>query len=612
VITNWSQLHLMRPEWLWALLPALILAALLWRARNRDGGWDEVISAELLPYLVGKSASTRGPNLLPFILLGWVLAVLAAAGPSWEKIPQPIHQKQDAMVLVLDLSYSMKAGDLSPSRLGRAQQKLLDLLARRREGQTGLVAYAGDSHIVTPLTDDNPTIANLLPVLSPDMMPIPGSDTAAAIEQAIELLRSAGISQGQIVLVTDGVSEESTARVEDLLDGSGVQLTVVGVGTAIGAPIPLSRGGFLKDSSDTIVIPKLDQGALRALASAVGGRYLNIQIDDSDLDDLLSDTALPGEGETLALDRTADAWDDQGYLLILLLLPLVLPLFRRGWVLCLLPVVFLGAPESAQAQTWDNLWFTPNQQGLRALQQGDTKTAAELFEDPEWAGTAAYQGEEFEAATKHFSETDTSNSWYNRGNAAAKNGKLEEAIEAYEESLTLEPDQVDAIENLALLKKMQEQQEQQQEQEEGEDGEEQENEDEESSDQQQPGEPGDSDEPQEGEQNPSDQQQEPHDPSESEEDQNPADGDGADEENEQEQDAPEQDADPEETGAEEEEAAAAQAEEASPEDQEKEQAMEQWLRRIPDDPSGLLREKFKFESQQRQTQGDREENESYW
>ncbi|MEH6570389.1 MAG: VWA domain-containing protein, partial [Halioglobus sp.] len=256
-----SQLHFMRPEWLWALVPAVIFIFLLWRQRQNSGGWSEVIAPDLLPFLVGDNTASRGPNLLPFIMLAWLLAVLGAAGPSWKKIPQPIHQKQDAMVLVLDLSYSMKAGDLAPSRLDRARQKLLDLLQLRKEGQTGLIAYAGDSHIVTPLTDDNPTIANLLPVLSPDMMPVPGSNTPAAMAQAIDLMHSAGVSQGQIILVTDGVDEDARIAVQKLLKGSGMQLSVLGVGTATGAPIPLSRGGFLKDDSGTIVIPTLNQSA---------------------------------------------------------------------------------------------------------------------------------------------------------------------------------------------------------------------------------------------------------------------------------------------------------------------------------------------------------------
>ena len=101
------ELHLMRPEWLWALLPALVLGILLWRARDQRGNWQTVIAPDLLRHLVGENAGTGSRNLLPLILLGWLLAILAMTGPSWEKIPQPVLQKQDALVLLLDLSYSM-------------------------------------------------------------------------------------------------------------------------------------------------------------------------------------------------------------------------------------------------------------------------------------------------------------------------------------------------------------------------------------------------------------------------------------------------------------------------------------------------------------------------
>jgi Ca-activated chloride channel family protein len=310
----------------------------------------------------------------------------------------------------------------------------------------------------------------------------------------------------------------------------------------------------------------------------------------------------------VALDRTADTWDDQGYLLVLLLLPLVLPLFRRGWILCLLPIVLFTAPESARAQGWDSLWFTPDQQGQRALQQGDNKAATELFENPEWAGTAAYQGEEFETAAKYFSEGNSGADWYNRGNALAKDGQIDEAIEAYKESLSLHPGQLDAEENLALLEQLKQQQEQQ---------EQQDNEDQQQSDEQKDSDNQDSSaqsgEQQDGEQNPPDQDQgeesppgedEPEDPTENE--------DSGQEEEEEPGDSSEQEDEQQESSEQEEDVTPAQAEEASPEDQEEEQAMEQWLRRIPDDPSGLLREKFKYESQQRQARGDGRKNESYW
>jgi len=265
------EFHLMRPQWLWMLAPALVLLVLIWRRRKHSGSWSAVISAELLPHLVGEQAGGRNRNWLPVIALGWVLAAVAASGPSFHKIPLPVNQKQDALVLVLDLSYSMKSADLAPSRMDRARQKLLDLLKQRREGQTGLIAYAGDAHIVTPLTDDTLTIANLLPALNPDMMPLPGSDAAAGVRQAVDLLHSAGIRQGKILLVTDGLGAGDSRAIAKAIAGSGAELAIIGVGTSTGAPIPLPSGGFVKDQQGTIVMPGLDEEALQKLADDTGG-----------------------------------------------------------------------------------------------------------------------------------------------------------------------------------------------------------------------------------------------------------------------------------------------------------------------------------------------------
>jgi Ca-activated chloride channel family protein len=594
----------MRPEWLWSLVPALILMLLLWRQRGRNGGWSDVIAPELLTHLVGERAGPRSTNLLPLVFIGWVLAALAASGPSWQKIPQPIHQKQDALVLALDLSYSMKSGDIVPSRLDRARQKLLDLLEQRREGQTGLIAYAGDAHIVTPLTDDTPTIANLLPALHPDMMPVPGSDPAAAVAQAVELLHSAGIRQGKILLVTDGVSDKDRKGIVKALKGTGIHLGIMGVGTATGAPIPLPRGGFLKDQAGTIVMPSLDEKNLHALASASGGRYRRMQIDDSDLDYLLDETALPERELTLALDRTADTWDDQGYLFILLLLPLVLGLFRRGWVLSLLPLLLVVQPEPAHAQSWDDLWLTADQQGQRALQRGDNEAASILFENQDWAGTAAYRSGDFETATGHFSENNGADGWYNSGNALARSGELDDAITAYKESLALEPDREDARENLALLEQLKEQQEQQEQEQQDKD---QKNEDQDQ-DQQQEQDQGQQQSDQESEQDKDQQQQQQQDEKQGQQERDSEPGD-EDQQSDQEQQQSEPQQDEPRDGEQEQQAEATLAD---PQEQERDQAMEQWLRRVPDDPSGLLREKFRYESRQRQEQGNRKDDETYW
>lgn len=605
--------HLMRPEWLWALLPAFILGTLLWRQRGRNASWNEVIDAQLLPLLVGDKAAPRSTNLMPLILLGWVLAVIAASGPSVSKIAQPIMQKQDALVIVLDLSYSMKSADLAPSRLDRTRQKLLDLLKQRKEGQTGLIAYAGDAHIVTPLTDDTRTIANLLPALNPDMMPVPGSDPVAAIEQAVALLHSAGINQGRVLLVTDDIPKKHHQGILESLSGSGANLAVMGVGTRTGAPIPLPRGGFLKDESGTIVMPVLDERGLNTFAGTAGGRYMSMQVDGSDLDFLLAETLTATAQQTMMLDRSADTWEDQGYVLIVLLLPLALALFRRGWILVLLPVLMFAQPPPARADLWQDLWLTPDQQGQRALQQEQYDTASQLFDNPDWAGTAAYRGEDYERAQEMFSTGDSADAWYNRGNALARSGDLENAIEAYKTSLERLPEQADALENIALLEQLQQQQQQQQEQ-----SQDQQQDNDQDQDQDQENQQQQSDQQQQNQQqdssanNDSSNEQQPPASDEQQQDQEQRDGEQSSnpEQQETEQQQPQEDPDQSEQPSPEEQQA--QMAEVDPEQQEKDQAMEQWLRRIPDDPSGLLREKFRYESQQRQQQGARRDDEIYW
>lgn len=600
MMTLLADFHLMRPEWLWSLVPAALLSISLLYFRAKGGSWNDIISPQLLPFLVGKQEASRGPNLLPIIFLAWIIAAFAAAGPAWKKLPQPIHQKQDALILVLDLSYSMMAQDLSPSRLVRARQKILDLLKQRGEGQTGLIAYAGDAHIVTPLTDDNPTIANLVPALNPTMMPVPGSNPAAAIDQAIELLHSGGISDGQILLITDGVDDKSARAITDKLQNSGASFAVMGIGSRSGAPIPLPQGGFIKDADGTIVTPTLDESALRSLAAKNNGNYARMTLDDNDLQRLLQAT-LPDAGQqTLTLDRTADAWEDMGYILVFLLLPVVLALFRRGWVMCLIPVVFMVSPQDASAQSWDDLWLTPDQQGQKALQSSDNEAATSLFKNPDWAATAAYRNEDFERATEEFSKSDSADSWYNRGNALAKAGKLDDAVKAYEKSLELAPQQVDATENLELLKKLKEQQEQEDQDQDQEDEQDKDKQEQNQDQKDQSGEQQNSDD----QSDPSDQQQDPQDPQDDEKQ--------PDSEEDPQEDEGKEEPPPEEQDAQEQAAEQAQAEEASEEDKEQDQAMEQWLRRVPDDPSGLLREKFKYESRQREQQGNRTNNEIYW
>ncbi|MEM8941349.1 MAG: VWA domain-containing protein, partial [Pseudomonadota bacterium] len=458
-----ANFHFLRPLALLMWLPVIALGVLLWRHRNRTETWSQVIAPELLPYLLTGSPQKRSRSARPILIVAWCLATIGAAGPSWEQLPKPVLQKQDAMILLMDLSLSMLATDLAPSRADRVRRKLLDLLRERDEGLTALVAYAGDAHVVAPLTDDNPTIANLLPALNPTMMPLPGSDPVDAVRRAVELLDSAGVRRARLLLVTDGVTQGDVDGIADLLRNRPVQLMVMGVGTRSGAPIGLPEGGFLKNESGDIVVPKLEESVLRQLAAETSGQYRTMSVDDSDLELLLDTPFSMSDEDTIDLDRRADQWQDAAHWFVLPLLLVSLVSFRRGMVAALLVGILLPNQE-AEAFEWQDLWLNADQQGKAALDAGDAEAAANLFTQNDWRAKAQFEAGDYETAGKTFGETATADGWYNRGNALAAQGELDKAITAYKKSLALQPESEDAQKNIETLEKLKEEQQQQQQQ----------------------------------------------------------------------------------------------------------------------------------------------------
>lgn len=451
--TLWQDFHWLRPHWFWALLPLALLLWYLWRQQRKGGEWHAVIAPQLLPHLLVNERTARLQDGRWLLLgLGWLIAVLALAGPTWEQLPQPVTQRDHAVVVVLDLSHSMYAEDVPPSRLIRARHKVLSLLEQQPEALVGLVVYAGDAHVVAPLTDDHNTIAHLLPALSPDIMPIPGSDAAAGLALATELIQRHGLQQGQLLLMTDGVDAATAARIARQLP-PGLRLSVLGIGTSAGAPIALP-GGYLKDQQGKIVVARLQRAPLRELAHSGGGRYRDIQLEDDDLTALLDTEAPWHTGRRAPVDsRSHDLWLDRAPWLAAGLLPLAALAFRRGWLLALLPLLCLpGHP--AQALEWRDLWQRPDQQGATLWQQGEHEAAAEHFHDPAWRGSALYRAGEYSAAAAAFATQDTAQAHYNRGNALAHAGELEQAVAAYNEALARDPEFHQAADNKALVEEL--------------------------------------------------------------------------------------------------------------------------------------------------------------
>ncbi|MDI9736939.1 VWA domain-containing protein [Stutzerimonas stutzeri] len=557
--------HLLRPWWL-AIVP--LLAWLLWRLWHRQlqvGRWQR-----LLPEAFHAALLTRGRlrhSRLPWLALGlaWLLAVIALLGPSWQRFEQPSIKRSDPLVVLLEVTPSMLAADVAPTRLEQAKRKLLDLLERRQDVQTAVVVFAGSAHTLVPLSDDLATTRNLLAAVHPALMPEPGQRADLAVARGLELLRQAGLGRGRLLLIGSSLDQHERSAIATLLQGQGERLLMLGVGTEQGAPIAGENGSLLKDTNGAILIPRLDNAGLQRFAAELGGRYRQARLGDEDLAAL----GLLDQAGTLQRDDEVtrlEAWLDQGYWLLLPLLLLAALAGRRGWLFCL-PLLLLQ-PQPASAFEFEDLWLRRDQQGQRLLEAEQPAKAAERFADRRWQAMALYEAGDYAGAAERFAEGNTAADHYNRGNALARDEALEAAIEAYEQALELQPDLQAAQRNKALVEQLLRRRQEQSEPE---------------PEQQEQTEP---DEPQP-------QSQPPESGSASSPSTEDAQGEPASEASGAPQASTSEAAD--EAGE-----SSAQAQHEGLPDLERQQATEQWLRQVPDDPGELLRRKFLYEQRKRQ------------
>lgn len=443
--------HWFRPEWLLAVPVLAWLMWKLWHRQKRAGRWQMILPSAFHRVLL--SAGNGRDSKLPWITLGlaWLLAVLALLGPSWQRVEQPTQKPADPLVVMLQLTPEMLATDSSPNRLEQAKRKLYDLLQNRGDAQTAIIVYAGSAHTLVPLSDDLATSRNLLEALKPSIMPQPGNRADLAVVTALKLLDQGELGKGRLLLITSELSEQERAGIRQALQGRTPQLLILGIGSRDGAPVVDESGQFLTDNQGAILLPRLDSPSLRAFALDVGGRYRAARLDENDLRGLgLLDGPqhLRDDGQTQRLD----AWADQGYWLLLPLLLLGACAGRRGWLFCL-PLLFM-LPQPSYALSFTDLWLRPDQQGMRLLEQNKPQQAVKHFEDPLWQGIALYQAGEYGEAAMRFAEVNSASAHYNRGNALAMSGELEAAIDAYEQALELQPDLIAAQQNKALIEKL--------------------------------------------------------------------------------------------------------------------------------------------------------------
>lgn len=588
--------HFLRPWWLIGLLAVVAVALLVWRKNKRQQGWKEVVAPHLSQLLVIEDGSKQRNSLAWLLPLALLSLVLGLAGPTWEKKPQPVFQLAAGQVIVLDVSQSMLATDIAPNRLTQMRFKAMALANEQLDGETGLIAYAGDAYVISPLTTDSRSLSNLIRALRPELMPVQGSYPVAALELADRLLREAGYAEGDIYWFTDGIDTRDQREITNFIRNHPHRIAILGLGTEQGAPIKLPNGNLLRDAAGDVVVPKMLTSRLERFANMSNGRFSEWRQDQQDLRYLSTMPPLNREGSE-SDDQLGDAWVDQGPWLIGLAVLLLLPLIRRGGmqllgVFCLANIMLLNTPTAlAQANTasedeglaWhEQLWQTPYQQAAEALAEENYSRAARIAEDPWQRGTANYAQGNYERALLDFSQVDNAEGYYNQGNALMQLERYDEAANVYQEALKRNPNLRQAQDNLKLAQQLAEQKKQQQQKQ-------QKQQQGDGQGQQQGQQQGEQQGNQKGEQQPSTK---------------PG-AEGAEQQEQKPEAAEDQAASPEdrEAARKAEDQAAEDAQQTSTSAQqlseEQRQQMENWLNRIEDDPAILLQRKMELEARRR-------------
>lgn len=461
-----NQLHFSHPLWLWAGVAIPLIWAIYFLYRNEYFSAHRLhkfIDSHLLPHLLMKKVNKNNSYLMPLLLWTtvWALLILGLAGPRWNFREIEVLGKDQNLIILLDLSESMNAADVKPSRLVKAKQIIEDLINHSKGVKIGLIVFAAGPHMIIPLTEDKETIRHLLPTLETDIIYIQGSRLSPALDMAANMLESESSHNRAILVISDGGYEDSGAIITaKQMAEKGINIYVMGIGTIEGAPIKDHQGNLIKKESLPIV-SKLEVDRLREISNVGKGRYLNYLSGGEE--QILNDLEKRSEAQ-LAVGKKNRLWDEQFYFLIVPALPIILWWFKRGrlFSLCFL-FLFPSFDLSAAMRDY---FKNSDQHGQELMEKGDYESAATSFKDSYRKGISYYRAGQYAKAEEMFRQSIrpevAASANYNLGNALAQQQKLKEAVVAYEEVLLKCPDHLKAKDNLEIVKQLLNKQQQEQ------------------------------------------------------------------------------------------------------------------------------------------------------
>jgi len=432
-----SAFHFLRPQFLWLLIPSLLVPLLGLLSIRQEVRWKNIIAPHLRKYVIRKGNDRVKilMNIVLFLSMGF--GVLALAGPTWKKIEMPGQELETPLVILLDLSQSMMADDLQPSRVERAKFKINDLIDHNPQARAALIGFAGTAHTIVPLTRDYEIINSHIDGLKPSIMPFPGSNLEDALILA-DTLMAVTEAPGTLLILSDDFEDSHLTLLQRFTQTSGNKVFILPMNTQLGSEVPaLSGSGTMRDQHGNVVFSSLDTDLLARLASLENVEVQPVTLDDSDVELISSRISqnLTFETSPEAMD---DDWRDAGLLFILPMALLLLFWFRKGWVIYLFPLLLLTS--CSDVADFADLWFTRDYQGQRLNGQGKFAEAADRFQDPMHKGVAHYKAGNFEEAIEAFKLDTTAEGAYNLGLAYFSNGDTAAALFAFGEAAEMDPD----------------------------------------------------------------------------------------------------------------------------------------------------------------------------
>ncbi|WDN87509.1 Ca-activated chloride channel-like protein [Desulfosarcina sp. BuS5] len=463
------------------IIPVIIFL-IVFKNRKKKVALGLFADANLLPDLIwpGLAGNVKKGILFfkgLFFVFAVIFLILACAGPRWGSHYQDVQRKGVDIIFLLDVSSSMQAQDVKPDRLERAKREITDFLKIVEGDRVGLVLFAGDAFVQSPLTLDYDALSMFLASVTLDTLPVPGTDIGNGIKTALNAFNFKFATDKVIVLITDGEDNEGRGlqQAAKAME-KGVKIFVYGIGDPSGAPIPDETGGFKKDKDGNLIMSKLNEKDLRKISEVADGRYVRSVTGDLDLDRLYFE-GIKKKTEAKDLESgKIKVFEERFYIftwlsIIFLIIEGVIGLKRRctGFFLIVAALIFCSENRGVANENPEELY-----------QQGHYQEAEKAFikkdmNHPEDVrnrynrGCASFQNSNYEGASAAFrsalKRTDDKKisfrAAYNLGASLFKQGDMQAAADAFKQAIKLNPGDEDSRYNYELALKMAEEKKQQ-------------------------------------------------------------------------------------------------------------------------------------------------------